>query len=652
MKPADLRELFQRDRFRAHEILFARRHRLPFAGYHRDLVADFWSDAPRSIVLAFRGSGKSTLIEEDIALAACEGAYRNILIVGSSERRAAERLAAIANEIANNEQLGALYGEQRAEPWTQIKIVLANGGCVQAMGRDQDVRGIKHLDWRPDLLVLEDFEDKDAVQTPEGRRKTLRWLLAELLPASDPNARVRVRATPMDAESVPILLVKHAGWPVRRFAITYCDADGIERASWPESMPLERVEAERATYALLGERDVWEREYMVNPVSAADRVFHVEHIRIEPQIRTWQAVYAMIDPARSVGRKSATTGWAVWSWVRNRLIVWEAGAKFLLPDEIVDLAFRIGGEFAPVEIGVEEDGLSEWLAQPIRQEQLRRRVTLPYRGVRAPRGKMDFIRGLQPFFAAGECVWACDLPELREQLLQFPTGRIDAPNALAYALTLRPGRLVYEGFNPHVHVAAVEPAWARPCYLAANAAKGAVAAALVQLVDGQTLVLGDWVVEGDPGDVLEGMAREAALVAPRFTLVAGDVHFQQWANVGLIQAARRLGLETRRGGDPRRGREFLRNELARSAMVGSAFAANPAARWTLNALAGGYSYPVRDGILGAEPVENRYRVLMEGVETLCGLLSFGLQDFDEAPNLAIDARGRRYLSAMPARGRA
>jgi len=58
----------------------------------------------------------------------------------------------------------------------------------------------------------------------------------------------------------------------------------------------------------------------------------------------------MIDPARIVRRTSATTGWAVWSWVRNRLIVWEAGATQLMPDEIVDLVFRLNRNYAPVEV--------------------------------------------------------------------------------------------------------------------------------------------------------------------------------------------------------------------------------------------------------------------------------------------------------------
>lgn len=616
------------------------------------MVEDFWSADPRSIVLAFRGSGKSTLVEEDVALAGVEGEFRNILIVGSSERRAAERLLAVANEVGNNELLMAVYGDQRGETWTQTKLVFRHGGCVQAMGRDQDVRGIKHLDWRPDLVVLEDFEDKDAVQTPEGRRKTLRWLLAELLPACAPHAKVRVRATPMDADSVPMLLIRHAGWPVKRYPVCYRGEDGKECAAWPESKSMEWIERERETYSVLGEADVFEREYMVEPVSAQNRLFKAEHIRVEPVARTWQAVYAMIDPARSVGTKSASTGWAVWSWVRHRLVVWDAGAEFLLPDEIVDLVFRLARDFSPIEVGVEEDGLNEWLAQPIRQEQLRRRQAIPYRGVRAPRAKLDFIRGLQPFFAAGEVAWARELPDLRAQLLQFPTGRIDAPNALAYALTLKPGRLVYEGFNPHVHAAEVEAVWGRPCWLAVNAERGFVTAALLQLAQGQTLVLGDCIEEGDAGEVLEWILREAAGAAPRFTVVAGDRHFQQWDNVGLVQAARGFGHQVRRSCDPVRGREWLRTALGRTFQGEPMMCVSPAARWTLNALAGGYNYPLRNGLPGGEPEANRYRTLMEGIESLCGLLAFGDRDIDESPNLAIDARGRRYISAMPTRGRA
>lgn len=657
MNAADLREEFRRDRFLAHRVLFGHRHEHPFAPFHRDLVEDFWSLEWAYIDLGFRECGKTTLVEEAIALAACEGAFNNCVIVGAKEALAAELLASVKVELEQNEGILALYGEVRGDTWQQTRVTLRDGRCIQAIGRDQSLRGTKHREWRPDLVVINDFEDDEEVLTPEGRRRTLRWLLRVLLPACDRRRRrIRIYDTVRDAESVPMMLIRHRGWAHRLIPISYLDEEGEERSSWPGHPTLtpEWIAAERKTYAVLGEMDIWEREYMMNAVSHADRTFRPEMIRIEPQVRAWQAVYAMIDPARTVGAKSAFTGWAVWSWVRNRLIVWEAGAKALLPDEIVDLAFRISGDYAPVAVGIEEDGLNEWLAQPIRHEQLKRRLAIPYRGVRAPRGKDDFIRGLQPFFAAGEVLWVRELPELREELLQFPTGRKDAPNALAYALNLRPGKLVYDGFNPHVHVAEVEAVWEKPCWLAANAGVGAVSAVLVQLVGSQTLVLDDWVAEGDAGEVLEGMVREAWLRAPqKFTLVAGERHWRQYGNAGLVQAARRLGIECCRGGDPGRGREFLRTELAKSTgTAGSAVEIAPLARWTLNALAGGYNYPLRKGLLSSEPEENRYKVLMEGVESLCGLLAHGEQTLDDRPNVVIDARGRKYISAMPMRGRA
>jgi hypothetical protein len=638
------------DRYQAHRVVFKRRHEHEFAPYHRQLVEDFWSDVPALVTLAFRGGGKSTLAEEYVALAGGLGLFRNCIIIGSSEARAAERLAAISNEMKTNETYRAAIGDQVGEVWTQTKLVLRNGAAIQAMGRDQDIRGIKHLDWRPDLVLVDDFEDKDNVQSPEGRRRTLRWFLAELRPACDPRHKVRVLATPMNPESVPMQLINRARWPSRVVPILHLDAAGRERPSWPEGFPMAWIEDRRREYAALGEIDLWESEYMVNPVSAATRVFRPEHFKVEPQVRAWQAVYAMIDPARTARRTSATTGWAVWSWVRNRLIVWEAGAKYLLPDEIVDLAFRIYRDYGPVEVGVEEDGLNEWLLQPIRSRMLKDGV-IPYRAVRAPKGKIDFIRGLQPFFAAGEVVMAGDMPELREQLLGFPTGRIDAPNALAYALLLKPGRLIYEGWNPNAHIEAGEFSWARPAYLACNATRTVTGAALVQCYEGRTAVLHDVVSEGGPDEVLEGIVREASLAAAgaKLTMICGRQHWEQYANVGLVQAARSLGVDVRPAGDPARGREFMRRELGRAAGNGPCFSVSPAARWTLNAFAGGYSRPLRDGSLAGDAEDNHYRVLMEGLEAFAGLLAFGVEDDDEPGNYAYSPDGRRYRSALPAR---
>src|SRR5215469_11374257 len=152
MNPADFRSLFLRDRWAAHVHLFGHRHEFESAAVHRAMVEDFWSAERRLVTLGFRGAGKTTLIEEDLVIAACEGAFNFCLIVGSKEERAAEPLAAVKNELDMNDLVRAVYGDMRGATWTQTKVVFSDGRTIQAIGRDQDIRGIKHDIWRPDLV--------------------------------------------------------------------------------------------------------------------------------------------------------------------------------------------------------------------------------------------------------------------------------------------------------------------------------------------------------------------------------------------------------------------------------------------------------------------------------------------------------------------
>src|SRR5947207_7359148 len=110
---AELRELVRADRFRAHSLFFAHRHEYPFAPLHRQLVDDFWCDDWRYIDLGFRECGKTTLVEEAIAIAACEGAFRNCVIIGAKESLAAELLASVKTELENNDMLLTAYGDIR-----------------------------------------------------------------------------------------------------------------------------------------------------------------------------------------------------------------------------------------------------------------------------------------------------------------------------------------------------------------------------------------------------------------------------------------------------------------------------------------------------------------------------------------------------------
>jgi hypothetical protein len=635
------RDVIVRKKWAAHIALFPHRHPVPGAIFHEALVDEFWNDEQYAQVMAFRGGAKSTIGEEDIVIATLLRIYHNILIIGASERRAAERLAAITYELKTNYAIEQVFGQVIIAD-TQTKITTAHG-CVQAMGRDQDIRGIKHLDFRPDFVFVDDFEDKDSVQTPEGRNKTLNWFLAELLPACVPQRRVRVRATPMDAESVPMRLQNEAKWPTRIYPVEIINAAGERQATWPSLFPLEWVDREKRTYIRLGKMDVWNREFMCQAVSDSDRTFNKEMMRVRPRVRTWEATYAMLDPARTTNRLSATTGWVVWSWVSGRLVVWKSGAVRYNPSEIISLIFEIHDKFGPIWIGFEEDGLNEWALQPIRQEMLKRGIYLPLKPMRAPRGKFDFIRGLQPFFNAGEVEFAGPQPELEEQLLNFPTGEIDAPNALAYAVPMRPASPIYDNFSL-AHVAdTVMADRNRPFWLACNATKAMVTAVLLQYGGGRLRILDDFVSEGDPAAVVQQIVKDASMIArARVHATCGPQHYDQYLNVGLVQALGRIPVEVERGSDPARGRDALRDEFSNMTHAIPNVQVARTAHHTLNALAGGYSrYVTRQGVLMQEAEPGLYRLLMEGLESCLGY-TLAEDDADNDQNYAYTAAGVRY----------
>lgn len=641
-----------RDKNLAHRVLFGHRHPNDTPPFHKEIVDTWHSLSPRELAIVFRGGAKSTLAEEAIVLEACLRSFRNCIILGESETRAVERLRAIKHELNTNpyiEELFGALGEGAATSWTDARVVLGNGVCIQAHGRGQSLRGVKHLDQRPDLLFVDDLEDGEAVASPEARKKWSDWFFAVVLPALDPSARVRVAGTPLDPQALLENLSRDPRWHVLRVPIKYLSPEGEWVAAWPGRFPLAAITQIEAEMRLHGKSTIFAQEYMCQAEDPTQKAFTADMFTVSATVRTWQAVFAMYDPARTIKSTSATTGAVVYSWVANRLIVWEATGKRWRPDEIITDIFRVNDTYSPVWIGVEEDGLNEFILQPIRQEQIRRGYAIPFRALKAPIGKDNFIRSLQPFFKAREIIFDKPLPDLESQLLSFPTGDKDVPNALAYAPRLRPGVLVYDNFDMRNIVEGEMNLYPNaPVWLVLNATAQLTAAMLVQSVDGILRIAADWVRDGDPGGSLRDIVAAAGLEAGRhIRLMAGPGHFGTYDTVGLKPAVSKLPAELRKGGLEATGREEIRALLRKTVKGLPALLISTSARWTLNGFAGGYARGVIKGGRVSEFAEDSpYKVLLEGLESFAALLRSGFtSEEDQDVRYATAPDGRRYLTS-------
>jgi hypothetical protein len=638
-----------------HQLLFRHRHPQATPIFHKELIEDWHAPIKNILDLVFRGGAKSTIAEEAITVKALFRRFRNGLIVGNSYDRAAARLHAIRREFETNPLIHELFGDLQGRPWGDDKIELKTGVVIQALGKGQSLRGIKELDQRPDLLFVDDLEDRQDVSKPEMRQKVRDWHDFDLIPACDPEYLQRMAATPLHPDALPMRLMRDPEWVTHKFPIYYLHPDtGVRTSTWPERFPMSWIDKSEKSAQSRGQISGWRAEYMCESEAPETKPFKKEMFRIEPRVRTWQAVYSMFDPARTVKETSATTGKATWSWIGPKLIIWDAWGRRLMPNEIVDEVFNDVEAYHPVWIGVEEDGLNQFLMQPIRLENVKRGVSAPIKAVKAPRSKLDFIRGLQVFFHAREVEFVKPMPDLEGQLLGFPTGDIDVPNALAYALKLRPGAPIYDDFGAR-HVAEdLQPTRGQPCWLILNATRTLLTGILVQAIDGSIRIFKDYVREGDPGSNVGDMIALAQLDAGRVVrLLGGPLHFDTYNNVGLRQALTRLQIDLERGAPSERGRPHLVNLLQRERYTMPMVMVSSQATWTLNAFSGGYSRALlKAGQLADFAEEGEYRVLMEGLESFAGRLSVGSpEEENDDRNYAVTADGRRYVSTLPQRGR-
>lgn len=648
----------------AHAVVFKHRHPQATPAFHRQIILDFWSDTEYVAEMAFRGAAKSTLAEEALSLMALFGLIRYGVIIGESYDRACERLSAIKHELDNNETIQNIWGDVRGETWGQGEIILKNGVKLQAAGAGQSLRGMKHRDARPDILFIDDLESKDSVATEEQRDKTMKYVTRDLIPACEPKSRKRIAGTPLHPKAWLERMRKESGWLFRVHPIVtpaVSDPNQWERSNWAERFPLDFVRKLRDDAERIGELQGFVQEYLCQSEEPALKIFQPRHIIPAPRIPDWAPTMIVCDPARTVDvTKSARTGYTAFSWVGSKLYVRYGAGGYDLPAQIINTLFSLDDTFQPIHIGVEKDGLEQFLMQPLRQAQVERGITLPIMPLNAPRdkAKVDFIKGLHPFFEAGDIVMCGEFPELVQEILNFPTGLMDIVNSLAYAIRMRGGKPVYGDFGLNHIAADLTPNRRETAWLAINAEVqgGAhVAAVLCQYVNGALRVFADWVREGTPDGALERILPEAAQKANGAVLkiAANADQFDPFNNYGLGRALKRLGvrpefIQTTPAADKCLG--AMTGLLRSQALTVPAFLVSRHARWTMNGLAQGYAFGLdKTAMLNPLPNPGYYTTLMRGLESFARWLTYSanLQGPSElgAVNWATTRDGRAYISS-------
>lgn len=141
----------------------------------------------RRAVAAPRGHAKSTnLTFKDALHAAAYGYKPYILILSDSSDQAQGFLSDIREEIEDNQAIRDDFGDlQGKKAWREDVLLTATGIKIEAIGSGKKIRGRRHKNWRPGLIVLDDIENDENVRTPEQRKKLENWFFKAVSKAGD-----------------------------------------------------------------------------------------------------------------------------------------------------------------------------------------------------------------------------------------------------------------------------------------------------------------------------------------------------------------------------------------------------------------------------------------------------------------------------------
>ena len=454
----------------------------PSPAFHRELdqiwlegVIDTKTGVRRAIG-APRGHAKSTNLTFKDVLHSTLYRYKHyILIISDSSEQAESFLVNIREELEENELIIQDFGKLEGRVWKNSVLLTSTGIKIEALGAGKKVRGRKHKNWRPDLIMLDDIENDENVRTPEQRKKLENWFFKAVSKAGDDYTDIIYIGTLLHYDSLLAKVLNNPGYRSKKYQavlsfatnqdlwdqweVIYTDLSDDKHEEKARQFFEENREA-----MLEGTRVLWEEknsyyDLMANRVAEGEASFNSE-MQNEPinpedclfneewfdyfnpvgmQFGKEFFFFGFVDPSLGKSKRSdfsaiiiialdAQTGY---------MYVLEADIERRLPDRIITdilekerwLRKTYGKGFS--KFGAESNQFQWFLKEELAKASAREKLYLPIEEIYQSRDKVLRIQTLQPDIKNKYIKFNPRHRRLLEQLKHFPMADYDdGPDAL------------------------------------------------------------------------------------------------------------------------------------------------------------------------------------------------------------------------------
>ena len=401
----------------------------PTPGFHVELWDLYASDAKQIAAAAPRNHAKSTSLTHDFVLANMLFRVENYAIVlGSSEEMASGHLQEIAAALHTNEELISIFQISKfiVDSKTDIIVQFKDGTLfrILARGAEQKLRGLIWNGTRPGLIVADDLEDDEQVESKERREKFRRWFFRAAKQALRDGGRIRVHGTILHEDSLLARLMKNKTWEHRLYK-AHAAFDDFTNILWPEKFPPDRLRAIRQEFIEEGDAPGYSQEYLNDPFDNSENYFRKQDflaMTAEEHERP-KVMIAAIDLGISKRDKSDPTAIVVGGKdIKNLLHVVDVRQGKWDTWEIVEEIFAIDERYG-IQFFVMEGGQIASAVLPVLEEEMRNRNHYLNIELATPIGdKAVRARPLQKRMRAGATRWDKDAdwyPDTEHEMRRF-----------------------------------------------------------------------------------------------------------------------------------------------------------------------------------------------------------------------------------------
>lgn len=369
----------------------------------------------------------------------CFRKRRHVVIIGSTEDKAAELLSTISLELHENADLRRDFDIRNFVSDTKTEIIIECGDGhrfrILARGAEQKIRGTTWDGMRPDLILGDDMEEDEQVESADRRRKFRNWFFRAAKPALSKHGIMRVHGTILHEDSLLSRLRKNKAWKMLFYQAHRAYSD-FSDVLWPEQWPADRLRARQQEFEDEGDAEGYSQEYLNNPLDTKSAYLKKEQFRkMDDTDRDEDKLYYVgCDFAVSkadFANKTAmvVAGKDVKGYIHHvdvRCGRWESVAESETEMGWIDHLFDIYRIWRPELFFVEKGTIWAALWPIIRQEMLRRDVFLNFVECLPRKDKAVRARSFQARMKAGICRFDMDqewFGGYQDELLRFQPSK-------------------------------------------------------------------------------------------------------------------------------------------------------------------------------------------------------------------------------------